>query len=256
MEQNLPFVSLSITDKAYNKFIIPYLGKLDDGNVFKNVITSILWLLSIGLLLGGIYLSIYELFGDYGYIETSVTAEHLTGGKMFGSIVGMVIGLAISIVTSWILYSVLKKRTEELKALNYDGILDFIFVKTFPKLILTIGELLFVLIFHVGILVLVSALVGSSTYAPLSGFAGLLLNVIPGMDMLSEMIPVNISSDYDYFSDTIKIGILVMLSSLVALMASYVYTEVYKYSLKLVTNLINFMPKFAIPVAIRKRTES
>ncbi len=70
------------------------------------------------------------------------------------------------------------------------------------------------------------------------------------------MIPVNISSDYDYFSDTIKIGIIVMLSSLVALIASYVYNEVYKYSLKLVTNLINFMPKFAIPVAIRKRTES
>ena len=256
MEQNLPFVSLSITDKAYNKFIIPYLGKLDDGNVFKNVITSIFWLFSIGLLLGGIYLSISGLFGDNGYIETSVTADYLTGGKMFGSIVGMVIGLAISIVTSWILYSVLKKRTEELKALNYDGILDFIFAKTFPKLILTIGELLFILIFHVGILVLVSALVGSSTYAPLSGYGGLLLNFIPGMDMLSEMIPVNISSDYDYFSETIKIGIIVMLSSLAALIASYVYTEVYKYSLKLVTNLINFMPKFAIPVAIRKRTES
>ena len=255
MEQNLPFVSLSITDKAYNKFIIPYLGKLDDGNVFKNVITSIFWLFSIGLLLGGIYLSISGLFGDNGYIETSVTADYLTGGKMFGSTVGMVIGLAISIVTSWILYSVLKKRTEELKALNYDGILDFIFAKTFPKLILTIGELLFILIFHVGILVLVSALVGSSTYAPLSGYGGLLLNFI-GMDMLSEMIPVNISSDYDYFSDTIKIGIIVMLSSLVALIASYVYNEVYKYSLKLVTNLINFMPKFAIPVAIRKRTES
>ena len=68
MEQNLPFVSLSITDKAYNKFIIPYLGKLDDGNVFKNVITSIFWLFSIGLLLGGIYLSISGLFGDNGYI--------------------------------------------------------------------------------------------------------------------------------------------------------------------------------------------
>ena len=38
IEQNLPFVSLSFVDKLYNKLIITFLGKLDEGNIFKNIL--------------------------------------------------------------------------------------------------------------------------------------------------------------------------------------------------------------------------
>ena len=146
MEKNLPFVSLSFTDNAYNKFILPFLGKLDDGNVFKKIITLSLSISSLGLLIGGIYLTITGLFGDDGFIKNFVTNEMIVGGKKVGSIVGLLLGSVASIITAWSLFSVLKKRTEQLNGLEYTGLLDFVFNKTLPKLILIIGELLFILL--------------------------------------------------------------------------------------------------------------
>ena len=72
MEKNLPFVSLSIADKGYNKLVMPFLGKLDDGNVFKNIILLLLSVLAVGLLLGGIYLSVDGLFGDSGFVKRCI----------------------------------------------------------------------------------------------------------------------------------------------------------------------------------------
>ena len=36
MEKNLPF-DLPIADKAYNDRVLPFLTRLDDGDVFKNL---------------------------------------------------------------------------------------------------------------------------------------------------------------------------------------------------------------------------
>ena len=58
------------------------------------------------------------------------------------------LGFPISILTAWALYSVLKKRAEQMKTLEYNDLLSYIYVKIIPKLILVIGELLFVLFFH------------------------------------------------------------------------------------------------------------
>ena len=168
MEKNLPFVSLSIADKGYNKLVIPFLGKLDDGNVFKNIITLLLNVLAIGLLLGGIYLSFDGLFGDSGFVKSHISNDDSSGGQKAGAVVGLILGFAISILTAWALFSVLKKRTEQMKTIEYDGLLSFVFVKTLPKLILVIGELLFVLFLYAGILQIFAALVGSFVYAPLS----------------------------------------------------------------------------------------
>ncbi len=98
MEKNLPFVSLSLADKGYNKLVIPFLGKLDDGNVFKNIIILLLTVLAIGLLLGGIYLSFDGLFGDSGFIKSYISNEYLSGGKKVGAVVGLILGFAISIL--------------------------------------------------------------------------------------------------------------------------------------------------------------
>ena len=145
MEKNLPFVSFSLADKSYNKLVIPFLGKLDDGNVFKSIITISLTILAIGFLLGGIYLSLDGLFGDSGFIKSYIASEYLSGGKKTGAGFGLIFGFTISIITAWALFSVLKKRTEQIKAIEYEGLLSFIFVKTLPKLILVIGELIFIL---------------------------------------------------------------------------------------------------------------
>ena len=36
----------------------------------------------------------------------------------------------------------------------------------------------------------------------------------------------------------------------------YILVEIYKYAIKLIVNIIKFLPKFAIPLAIRNRTEN
>jgi len=256
MEKNLPFLSLSLADKGYNKLVIPFLGKLDDGNVFKNIITLLLTVTAIGLLLGGIFLSFDGLFGDSGFIKRYISSENLSSGKKAGAVVGLILGFAISILTAWALFSVLKKRTEQMKAIEYDYLLSFIFVKTLPKLILVIGELLFVLFLYAGTLQIIASLVGSYVYAPLSEYPALLLRIFPGMEVFSGLAPQQIYGDYDNFGDYIKIGVLSIAGSFLLLIAFYIYKEIYNYILKLVTNLISFLPKFAIPLAIRKREEN
>jgi hypothetical protein len=256
MEKNLPFVSLSIADKAYNKIVLPFLGKLDDGNVFQKIINLLLSVLAIFLLLGGVFLSFTDLFGDAGFIETAISRNGLTGGKITGSVFGLILGFPISILTAWALYSVLKKRAEQMKTLEFNHLLSYIFIKIIPKLILVVGELLFVLFLYVGILVIISALVGSYVYAPLSGYPELLLGAFPGMEFFTEVLPSSIVGDYDYFEESIKGGFTTIAASVLVLIAFYIYKEIYNYALKLVTNLISFLPKFAIPLAIRKRNDN
>jgi len=256
MENNLPFVSLSLADKGYNKLVIPFLGKLDDGNVFKNIITLLLSVLAVGLLLGGIYLSIDGLFGDDGFVKSYISNEYLSGGKKVGAVVGLIFGFATSIVTAWALYSVLKKRTEQMKTIEYDGLLSFVFVKASPRLILVMGELSFVLFLYVGILQIIAALVGSFVYAPLIEYPALLLSIFPGMEVFSGLAPQQIIGDYDNFGEYIKIGVMGIAGSFLLLIVFYVYKEIYCYIVKLAINLIAFLPKFAIPLAIRKRNEN
>jgi len=256
MEKNLPFVSLSIADKGYNKLVIPFLGKLDEGNVFKNIITRFFSISAAGLLIGGIYLTIAGLLGDDGFIKNYITNENITGGINAGSIIGLLLGFLISLITAWVLFSVLKKRTEQLKELEYVGLLDYVFNKTVPKLILIIGELLFILFLYGGILQIIASLVGSYAYAPLSSYPSLILGMLPGMNIFNEFMPNRIYGDYDNFGVFIKIGVIGIASSFIVLIAFYIFKEIYSYILILATNLISFLPKFAIPLAIRNRSEN
>jgi hypothetical protein len=256
MEKNLPLVSLSLADKGYNKLVIPFLGKLDDGNVFKNIIIFLLSVLSIGYLLGGIYLSFSGLFGDSGFIKSYISSDFVSGSKKAGAVVGLIFGFVISILTAWALFSILKKRTEQMKSIEYDSLLSFVFVKILPKLILVIGELSFVLFLYGGILQIIADLVGSYVYAPLSENPALLLSIFPGMEFLSGLAPQQIMGDYDNFGNSIKIGVISIAGSFLLLIAFYIYKEIYSYIVKLITNLISFLPKFAIPLAIRIRNEN
>jgi len=256
MEKNLPFVSLSLADKGYNKIVIPFLGKLDDGNVFKKIIILLLTFLPICLLLGGVYLSIDGLFGDSGFIKRYISNEYLSGGKKVGAVIGLILGFVISILTAWALFSILKKRSEQMKTIEYDGLSSFVFVNILPRLISVVGELLFALFLYAGILQIIAALVGSFVYAPLIEYPSLLLSIFPGMDIFSGLVPQQIFGDYDNFGGYFTIGLISIGVSFLLLIAFYIYKEIYNYILKLVTNLISFLPKFAIPLAIRKKDEN
>lgn len=256
MEKNLPYVSFPLADETYNKLVIPFLGKLDDGNVFKTIISLLFTISAVVLLIGGLYLSIAGLFGDTGFIEQYIANDNMETGKKVGSVIGLIFGFAISLVAVWVLFSFLKKRAEQLKVIQYNGLLDYVFNKTIPKLILVVGELLFILLLYAGILQIIAALIGSYAYAPLGTYPRLILGLFPGMEIFTNFVPAQIYGDYDNFGEFIKIGVMSIAGSFVLLIAFYIYKEIYTYALKLVTNLISFLPKFAIPLAIRRRDDN
>ena len=91
MEKNLPFVSVAIVDNAYNNRVLPFLGKIDNGNLFKWFVVTFWRLLSYGVLLGGIVITVIKLFGDSGYFKIGF-ASGMTGAEKAGSAVGLLIG--------------------------------------------------------------------------------------------------------------------------------------------------------------------
>ena len=255
MEKNLPFITIGIADSNYNNRVLPFLTGVDDGKVFKWYLTTFWRLAAFALLLGGLAISFMELFGDSGFIKQAFDNEFITGGKKAGAAVGLVVGLVLSIVTAWFLYSVTKKRAEQLNDQEYKGLLHFVFVTMIPRLITLIGELSFTFVMYIGLLQLVATLVGSLAYAPLLTY-GQFLTTVPGVDMIAIMLPNTISGDYDNFSGGIQLALVGIVGSVLILIAYYIYKEIYNFALKLAMALISFLPKFAIPLAIRNKSEN
>ena len=260
MEKNLPFVSFSLADKGYNKFIIPFLGKLDDGNVFKTLFNLIFTVLTFGLLIGGVYLSITELFGDDGYIESLISNDQWKSAEKAMAVLGLILGFAISLLTTWALFSFSKKRSEKVSTVEYDGLISYI-AKVIPHLIILIGELSFLLLIYLGVLQFIASLTGWFVYVPLIGLPEKLLGILTlfpyGENFFGNggVFPSFIRGNYDLFVETIKASGMYIFTAISVLVIAYVYTEIYKYTLKLATILVAFLPKFVIPLSIRTRKE-
>lgn len=255
MEKNLPIFSFKIADKTYNNFVIPFLNKLDDGNVFRNIIVMLIKLAAYAVLIGGIIYSIFAMFGDGEFIDRNITRTGLDGGTVFGSVIGLLFGLIITLICVWFIYSVLKKRSEQISELPYDGLLKYVFITLMPKLLLLIGEVLFVSVLYLGVLQLIAALIGSFVYAPLIPLPRVAIE-LPGIDMIKSFFPIEVVGDYDNFIDSILSGIIVIVLSFILLVYFYILKEVYNYSVKLVVNLIKFLPRFAFPLSIRSKNDN
>jgi hypothetical protein len=168
----------------------------------------------------------------------------------------LILGVIISIVCAWFLYSITKKRAEQLNDEAYHGVLHFISHCFAPRAITLTGELAFTLIFYVSLLQLIASLDGYAAYAPLMDYMSVFLSLpVPGMDLVSGFVPTVIQGDYDFMDVTLRLAIGGMAAAFVVLIAYYAIREIYMYGLKITMNLLAFIPKFAIPVAIRNRQE-
>ena len=257
MEKNLPF-DLPIVDKAYNDHVLPFLAKLDDGNVFKNFIKTILKISMYGFLIYGIYLSISGLFGDRGFFSS---IDNYDGWQGIGAYIGGPLGALLSIVVSWIGYSMLKKRIEQLYAEQYDSLLNYLYKSLFPKMIIITGEMAFLLVMSAGIFQLIAALLGTVIFRPMANLIPMLIEPlygIPGMGGLTRGMQYggDAVGNYEYLVASFSEAIMLIIFSFILLMFYYILVEIYKYAIKLTVNLIKFLPKFAIPLAIRNRTEN
>ena len=178
----------------------------------------------------------------------------MSGGQKAGASFGLVIGLVLSLVCAWYLYSNTKKRTDELNSQEYGDLLHFIFLIMIPRTITLAGEIAFTLIIYAGLMQIIAGLDGAAAYAPLLSYGDLFMQ-IPGVNMAAALVPSSVHGDYDNFINDMRMGIMGVAAAFIVLIAYYIYREVYNYGMKLVCALIAFLPKLALPIAIRKKAE-
>ena len=234
----------------FSEKIDKLLSKIDDGNVFKTLIVLTFRLSAFGFLLGGLFFSVYSIFGQSGYFCGPFCG--LDGLILkITAVLGFIIGLVVSIGGIYFIFMVIMKRAKQLKDKEYNGLLEYIYKHTIPTCIIISGEVVASILFMIGILGLLSYLV-SLVYFPLGGVLSPFLNDI-GVAYSGGYI--TLEGDWDYIGIFSGIYLGLIMSSLYYLIAAYVAKEVYQYACKLVIIFINFLPKLAIPLAIRKRNE-
>ena len=114
--------------------------------------------------------------------------------------------------------------------------------------------MIFILTFSLGIFTVLAALFGTVIFAPLVEILPMLTTGNPFGEMIGSSHIID--GSYDAFVEVLKTGITTIILSFILLMVYYIAVEAYKYIAKLVVNLLNFLPKFALPLAIRKRNEN
>ena len=254
MDKNLPFVNVDIIDNAYNDRVLPFLGKIDNGQFFKWFLVFAWKIAAFAFLLGGVYLTIYGLLGDDGYIKMNLLNDTLTGGQKVGASIGLIIGIVLSLVCSWFLYSNTKKRSDELEEQEYVDLMHFIFLTMLPRTLTLMGEIAFALIMYAGVLQIIAGLDGYTSYAPLIQLIGPFIQ-LPFVDFFSSWVPYSMEGNYDFFSESLKMGVVGICASFLVLIVYYISREIYKYALKFIVSALTIIPKFEIRIATRVRTE-
>jgi len=220
MEKNFPFIKIGWFDRMYDRLVLSLTRKLDNGQIFKTIIVSLLHLLSFAFLFGGIIFCVAALFGDTGYISA---LDMFPGGKKVLAIIGLILGLPVGLFMSWFLYSLVRKRAQQLGDNEYGSILTFMFERTVPALIILIGELMAIFAIMGSVLTLFGTLLNSMAYAPMNKLIGFLTN--------DPYAASYFGGSYDYIGLSLGMegasGLLV--GGIMVLIIAYAMRDVYNY---------------------------
>lgn len=122
----------------YSRFVTNPLNGLDDGSFFKKGFYYIVKLASIGIVIWGFYLIFADMFGSAGYFKS---LKGMDVWPMIRSLLFFLTNIIISALAVMWLTSVLWKRSEEFKEVDYNGIPLII-----PRFIKLIGQLVAIVI--------------------------------------------------------------------------------------------------------------
>jgi hypothetical protein len=221
------------------------LHRIDNGNIFKSIIVLFFRLIGWGIIVSGLWACIINMFSDddsyrYGYFSKF---ESLTGMQSFTSVIGFLIGLVLCLATIYVLFLFVKKRTNQLEDSAYEGLIHYMYKSVFPTIIMIFGEVLSLLLFLVGILTLVAAILSSLAYFPLADIFQLLGQMVD-FDSGSDGIWIIGFTEYTTYFEFLKSGGLASLGILAVsafvLVGTYIFKEVYQYLIKLVIKLVEF----------------
>lgn len=241
MGNSLPFFSFSIVDKGYEKLIVPLLDSIDDGKLFTGVQVITLRAYAFGLLITGIYLSISNILGENGYFIKNISKEGIAKWDQIAAIIALQLGFFISVFVSWIMYSIIRKRTEQIEQIQYKSIIDYVFTELSPRLITLIGELFSLIIFYAGICKLLASVLGTDFYSPL----------INGIDLPYE---INTTGNYNFFAENILTGFQIVLLSFTSLSLFWIFRQVYMYTTSFLGKMFSVLIDFEIRISQRVRS--
>jgi len=267
-------------EQYYRQYACKPMDELDNGLVFKKIFFYLLQAAAYGLLIFGVISIFTNLFGSDGYFSL---IENVDGGPKIIGILISLISITVSIAGLVFLYAIINNRSRKLFQKPFNGLLEYMFGHMLPTLIILLGEVLLVLFVAAMVGQLLGALTASPVYNPLAQiiaiFWGSFVNVLgialfpiilvldafeaaislpEVLNTIYLMQPVY-AFEFSSFSDlgimlNLTLGLLI--AGVFSLISAYVVAEVYKYLYKVMLNLIAFIPKFAIPVAVRHRQEA
>lgn len=223
------------------------LDRIDNGNIFKSIIVLFFRLIGWGIIASGLWACIINMFSDddsyrYGYFSKF---ESLTGMQSFTSVIGFLIGLVLCLATIYVLFLFVKKRTNQLEDSAYEGLIHYMYKSVFPTMIMIFGEVLALLLFLVGILSLVAAILSSLVYFPLADMFQLLGEMGNVNDLRDGSgIWIQGFNEYSTYFESLKsnglMSLGIMAVSAFVLVGTYIFKEVYQYLIKLVIKLVEF----------------
>jgi len=222
------------------------LDKIDNGNIFKSIIVLFFRLIGWGIIASGLWACIINMFSDddsyrYGYFSKF---ENLEGMQQFTSVIGFLIGLVLCLATIYVLFLFVKKRTNQLEDSAYEGLIHYMYKSVFPTMIMIFGEVLALLLFLVGILSLVAAILSSLVYFPLNDMYMILGEAFDANDLHRGGIWIQGFSEYSTYFESLKsnglMSLGIMAVSAFGLLLTYGIKEFYQYLIKLVIKLVEF----------------
>jgi len=212
------------------------LDKIDNGSIFKNIIDYVFKALAYLVLIFGALSCVINIFGEDGYFSRFDYLE--STGKVTATI-GFLIGLVVCLTVIYIVFTIIRRRAEQLKSKNYDGILNYVYEKVFPVLLVTFGEVLSVITLTAGILYVFANLLGSMVYFPLADIANTMSDVLD-LGIAGDTQIFLEGNNWDYLSEGLKMAVGIIVLSPVLLVGTYVFKSIYDYSIKLIIKLIEF----------------
>lgn len=240
----------------FAKFVDKPLNFIDSGNFFKKGLHYYLILISVGILIGGVYTIITGLFGDGGYVDQmEFTESGIKVRSYIASIFTFLISLASVVVVALIFY----KRANDLQKKEYSGILQYLYKDFFPTIIKIYGESLAILPIFLSLITFFSVLLVGIPFSPIDEISRSMFGYAQ-LDFMSDAMsssnPFSVDDFGDYIESFLKVGIGGFFTSLILsfsmLIITHIALEVYGYLVKIIINLVNFIPKFALPLWVQK----
>jgi len=240
--------------ELYTKYIDAPLNTLDKGDLFQKGIYYALVLIAGLVVLAGVFGTIFSMFGEAGYLKVLFQGSGFSIGRgIFASLFTIV----LSILTFVAIAAVILKRANDLNAKPYNGLLHYLYRELAPTMIKIYGESLAVIPIMMGLTGFISSLFAANAHSLIGTVMSMMMQGGPGSALPFSANPGAMVDGLGSYLQTLGVAgiggiVMAVLISFSLLLATYVALEVYNYLVILVTNFVNFIPKFAFPLWVQK----